>query len=373
MRLRCVSLLAFLLLSSITFGQEQTQEKTFEDGGVVFHYKPTLIYDFKPEMGYAREPVLARMPDGDLTCLHYTGGPKEPAPDNLVMITRSSDNGQSWSKPETLFEHPHRPVWGTEIFTGGEKPIAFIHTFHPATYYAEIQSFMTTTGDNGKTWSEPATIPGNGKNVSVRKGIVLESGDWVFPVYWIEAMGRWGWKTEGEPNPPFKPQIKGASGVLISSDQGKTFSIHGYVRTPDHWVWEPNIVEVAPNHLIMLGRCCQRLARSESRDGGRTWSETVLSDLPNPQSKIDFSIVEGRVVLIFNTDQRYRNRLELWVSDDGCKTWKKKVRLAESKRNSTQICYPHSLRDDQNQELLIACENGKKHWLLRVPYADFLD
>jgi predicted neuraminidase len=374
MKFSFASLLALIVFSSVAIGEE-----TFEDGGVIFNYKPTLIYDFKSENGYAREPVLARMPNGDLICFHYTGEPREPAQDNLVMISRSGDNGKTWSKPEILFEHPHRAVWATEIFTGGEKPIAFIHSFLAETIYSEIQSFMTTTDDNGHTWSDPVTIPGNGKNVSVRKGIVLENGDWVFPVYWHEVNGHWGWKSKGQDKPrPFKPQLEAASGVLISSDQGKTFSIHGYVEINKVWVWEPNVVEITPNHLVMLASCKDRLVRSESLDGGITWSEAVISDIPNPESKIDLSVIEGKVVLIFNSTGKTgwfnRNTLDLWVSNDGCKSWKKKICLAKTKpKAKTVFTYPHTVRDDKDRELIIACENARKHWIIRVPYTDFLD
>ena len=60
-------------------------------------------YKITHQEPYAREPVIRRMKDGTLICLVLTGGPKEPANDNVVKIMRSSDDGKTWSEPEILF------------------------------------------------------------------------------------------------------------------------------------------------------------------------------------------------------------------------------------------------------------------------------
>lgn len=64
---------------------------------------------------FAREPVLRRMADGSLVCLFLTGGPTEPHNDNHVVISRSLDDGCTWSVPEPLFSHRGRAVWATEL------------------------------------------------------------------------------------------------------------------------------------------------------------------------------------------------------------------------------------------------------------------
>ena len=75
---------------------------------------------------YAREPILRRMKDGSLVCTFLTGGPYEPHNDNVIAISRSEDDGVTWSKPETLFSHDNRGCWCTEIFTDCETPFTRI-------------------------------------------------------------------------------------------------------------------------------------------------------------------------------------------------------------------------------------------------------
>ena len=76
---------------------------------------------------FAREPVLRRMADGSLVCLFLTGGPTEPHNDNHVVISRSLDDGCTWSVPEPLFSHRGRAVWATELFVPPEgDPFAVV-------------------------------------------------------------------------------------------------------------------------------------------------------------------------------------------------------------------------------------------------------
>lgn len=59
-----------------------------------FYYKTSKILDVEGKYRYAREPVLRRMPDGSLISFALSGGLREPANDNIVLVTRSTDNGK---------------------------------------------------------------------------------------------------------------------------------------------------------------------------------------------------------------------------------------------------------------------------------------
>ena len=62
-----------------------------------FNYTANLILRAKPDFEYAREPLLRRMPNGDLVCVCLSGGKTEPANQNLVIISRSKDDGCTWT------------------------------------------------------------------------------------------------------------------------------------------------------------------------------------------------------------------------------------------------------------------------------------
>ncbi len=55
--------------------------------------------------GYAAFPDLCRLPNGELFCVFYSGYGHASTPNDKwpkggrIMAVRSSDNGQTWSKP----------------------------------------------------------------------------------------------------------------------------------------------------------------------------------------------------------------------------------------------------------------------------------
>ncbi|MCP4643651.1 MAG: exo-alpha-sialidase [bacterium] len=350
-------------------------------GGAVdpyqFAYPTTVIFKGQEPFKYGREPILRRMPDGSLACLIYSGGPSEPHDDNVTLITRSADDGTTWTPPEVLFSHKTRGVWSTELFTGGPDPCIFVHTFDAASHYAELRAYRSFTRDNGKTWSEPVSVPGGVNGVSVRQGIVLSDGTWVFPCYWQEVLGQWDWEKKGKEYGGHHGSWRFVSGVLRSADQGKSFTLHGNLRAGTN-LWEPAVVEIAPNRIVMLLRAdgAGAFYRAESNDGGRTWSAPELSDIPDPGAKMCLVRAGDAVVLLHNPNPnagwQNRNVLSLWVSRDGCKTWPTKLDLGRVRSEGRVLCYPHAFADTEQRLLYIACDGVFEHYLLKVPFDDFL-
>ena len=98
-----------------------------------------LIYDFS-EYGFAREPVIRRMPGGTLVCAFLTGGTAEPQNANVVMLSYSNDDGRTWTQPRTAVSHSERGCWATEIFTQTEHPFIAVHTYNTNSYKREHYS-----------------------------------------------------------------------------------------------------------------------------------------------------------------------------------------------------------------------------------------
>ena len=152
-----------------------------------FNYTANLILRAKPDFEYAREPLLRRMPNGDLVCVCLSGGKTEPANQNLVIISRSKDDGCTWSAPEIIFQHSERAVWATELFCHDNTVCLFLMTYYAPSRYRELILYRSFSIDNGETWSEPQSLPNGIISGSVRQGIVLSNGAWVFPIYWQEC------------------------------------------------------------------------------------------------------------------------------------------------------------------------------------------
>jgi predicted neuraminidase len=339
----------------------------------MFHFPNGLIMDAGPRFGYAREPVIGRMPDGSLISFALSGGPREPDNQNVVLVTRSRDDGVTWTAPEIAFQHGARGVWATELFVDGALPMLFVHTYDAACRYRELQTYVSRTTDSGLTWSEPESLPSGMRGISVRRGIVLSNGDWLFPVYWQETHGAWDWvKTQVEND--IGMQWPKHCGVMISSDKGESFRLAGDVSA-DWPLWENAVAEYAPGKMLMLIRAERSgvLYESRSEDYGRSWCPARPTGIPNPGAKIALFFLRDRLVLIHNPSRlgvsahRFRTPLALWTSLDAGDTWQERVLLASGE----PMFYPHPLVHHGAQQLEIACENDRRHYLVRVPFSAF--
>lgn len=328
-----------------------------------------LIWDFGAQ--YAREPVMRRMPGGDIVVTFLTGGPKEPHNENVVMMCRSSDDGRTWTRPETLFRHSRRGVWCTELFAEGTRPFMVVMTYNAECHYRELQTFRSFSDDGGKTWNEPVSFPSGLNGVTLRQGLVMSNGEWLFPLYWQEVRAEFDWQPDAPfSSRPFSNTWPFCCGVAVSGDGGETFQRYGYL-TNGSVLWEPNCVELENGHIVMLMRDNDRpfLARSDSFDYGRSWTPVRPTDIPNPNTKLTLLKVRGKTILInnFRSEFHDRTRLEIRVSEDGLNSFALTLPL---EKLDERWFYPHAFADEANETLYVAYENAREHRLARIHYAE---
>jgi len=141
--------------------------------------------------------------------------------------------------------------------------------------------------------------------------------------------------------------------------------------TPSIPFFENAIAELPDGRLAMLIRAdtTNRLWRTDSADGGRTWSEPHPTDIPNPGSKPRIiNLPDGRIVLFHNPSEKdysdlagdphkYRTPLAMWLSDDGMKTWAWKRTLVAAPKIAQ---YPDGFYDAASQTVYLAWEDGQR-------------
>ena len=90
-----------------------------------------------------------------------------------------------------------------------------------------------------------------------------------------------------------------------------------------------------------------RIATTTSHDGGETWSEVTLTDLPNNNSGIDaVTLNDGRHVLIYNPvsvkageEMGPRTPLAIAMSNDG-ENWYEITEIDETSDSKAELSYP---------------------------------
>jgi hypothetical protein len=292
--------------------------------------RTSIPYDGIKPNSMVCDTTLRLLPDGSWALFMLAGGDTEPSPDNYTGLTRSRDQGRTWTPLQTVdvgFPRSGKTIGQgpTELIVRGKRSTLYFST-HSHHWRNDWKSWVMHSDDNCRTWSNPEPIPGRLQNRTfLRNHIVTRDGRVMIPFqHYI------GPEDEASKPPLDRVLTNPRNGVLISADGGKSFTEHGNIRltTDDRYFgWaENNIVEFTDGRIGMIIRADKLggvLYYAESKDGGRTWPEfAVKSDIPNPGSKATLYGLGGdTVAILHNPNPAHRSPMALWISFDGMKTW----------------------------------------------------
>ncbi len=266
----------------------------------------------------ACDTTLRAMPDGSWVHVMLGGGDKEPHPRNGVFLQRSHDEGASWTEPKRLdFGFPRSgdtaAMVPTELMVHGGRCTLYFATHDGA--FGGWKTWSADSEDSCKSWGQPRPAPGRlHDRTFVRNHLVTRDGRVLLPFQHYVG----------------SPRQDPVNGVLMSEDDGKTWTEHGNIRLTDEpgyrgWA-ENNVVELLDGRIAMLIRADRLggvLHYAESTDGGKTWPEFATpTEIPNPGSKATLYGLGGdSVALLHNPNPKTRSPLALWISFDGMRTW----------------------------------------------------
>jgi sialidase-1 len=111
--------------------------------------------------GYAAFPDVCRLPNGGLFCVFYSGYGHVSQPTaawpkgGRIMAVRSSDNGQSWSKPVVVIDTDQDDRDPSVACLKDGTLLLNWFTPRPKN---QVVVLLARSTDNGKTWSEPLKL-----------------------------------------------------------------------------------------------------------------------------------------------------------------------------------------------------------------------
>ena len=246
--------------------------------------------------------TIAEVSPGGFLCAWF-GGTQEGAPD--VGIWLSTLTGDTWSPPRLVASDPEQPCWNPALLhtLAGETLLFYKAGPRPSNW----SGLLMRSADGGETWSEPEWLPAGILGPIKNKPVELASGDIVCGSS-VESWRLWACWCE------------------ITPDAGRTWSKHGPIGVPGkpYGIIQPAVLDLGGGHIRFLCRShgMRRIVCADSLDGGRTWADAFLTDLPNPGSGIDATrLADGRIALIYNHTTTDRTPLNVAVSEDGGDTW----------------------------------------------------
>jgi predicted neuraminidase len=266
-------------------------------------------------------PGIERARNGRLWATWYGGGPDE-GPDNYVVLVTSADNGRTWSS-ERLVIDPPGPIRAFDpcLWT---DPTGRLWLFWAQAHSwwdgrAGVWAVTTTNpGDESPRWSAPRRLC---DGIMMNKPTVLSTGEWLLPV----AM--WEMSTARVTDPAARHDPKGDTGtnVMVSTDQGKTWSRRGQARVPERTFDESMFVERQDGSLWVLVRTRYGIGESVSQDRGRNWAPGRPSIIPHVNSRFFIRrLKSGKLLLVRHNppaSNRQRSHLTAYLSDDDGVTW----------------------------------------------------
>ena len=238
----------------------------------------------------------------------YFGGSWEKAPDTAIWVSRK--RGQAWEYPRVAADIRGVPLWNPVLFRRNDGSIRLF--FKAGKEISEWKTYFSDSYDEGESFTPPAElVPGDdsgGRGPVKNKPIRLKNGAVLAPAS-LEAGGIWdcfvdisaddcvSW-TKSAPVPLRR--------VLLH--QGGSTDAQIIHRPYDpHLLFgrgmiQPTLWEDETGGVHMLCRTTSsRIFRSDSLDGGHTWSLAYDTGLPNNNSGIDACVLpDGALVLAYN-------------------------------------------------------------------------
>lgn len=235
-----------------------------------------------------------------------------------IIVRRSSDNGKTWSKIETVVDFPYGqsasdPSMIVDKVTN--KIFLFYNYMNLDTQKDIYCLHVVKSADNGKTWSKPVDITSqitkpewqkDFKFITSGKGIQTRSGKLLHTMV----------------------NLNSGLHLFGSDNHGKTWY---FINSPIQPADESKVVELADGTLMINARVNGKGVRyvHTSEDEGKTWETRSAPDLIDPgcnASIIRYTAVEdgfNKNRLLFSNAKSEKERVNMTVrvSYNEGKTW----------------------------------------------------
>jgi predicted neuraminidase len=369
-----------MLVGIAWYGPLLGQETAWKATPVV---REMLIFAEQPE--HAHGSSLVQLPNGDLLAAWFQGSGERTADDVRIMGARLPKGATQWTAPFLMADTPHLPDCNPVLFLNHENKLFLVWIAVQANRWEQsILRVRTTTDYAGKgapnwTWQDNILLkPDDAFASEVKKKL----GD--LPPHgtgWAEYAPSYdkmiaeaatdptkrsiGWMTRIKPLLlpnrrivlPLYSDGFNLSLMAISDDDGATWkpSLPLVGRGPI----QPSVVQKKDGTLVAYlrdsGDFPTRVQRSESKDGGYTWSAATKTDIPNAASVELLVLRDGRWAFVGNDQNGDRTQLALFLSEDEGNTWRWKTYLEHDPPGGGGYSYP----------CLIQAPDG----LLRITYS----
>jgi len=332
-----VSIIFCLGLTGIVFSAEIPIQKVFDKSD--------------PGGNYKHPASITELDNGDLYLSFYGGGGEYDA-DTADWAARLKKGETQWSTPKIIADTPFISDGNPVVW---QAPDGLVWLFYVVRYgetWSDSKIFAKVSFDGAETWSDSMLLAGERGMMVRSQPIVLNNGDYLLPIY--HETGEDRELVAADTSCLF---LRCAKGTKTWEETGRIYAKIGCLQ--------PSVVQLSDDHLLTYMRRGGGYTedwkaytfKSESFDGGQTWSEAIDTEFPNPNAAIDLiKLQSGRLLLVYNDSFIDRNPLSLAISEDNGKTWPYCRVLIDKNRD---YAYPYAIQTKDGKIHLIFTSHSR--------------
>jgi len=298
---------------------------------------------------YKHPASITQLANGDLYLAYYTGS-GEYATDTAVYGARLPQGQTQWTgtpnakdrvwepaTPVPIADTPFRSEGNPVVWQAPDGPVwlFYVIRYGPTWSTSLIQAKISR--DGARTWSDPMLVTMTQGMMVRSRPLALPNGDILLPAY-----HETGHDTEMVGPDSCSLFFRWDTRLHTWTETNRIHSRIGNIQ--------PAVAPITDGYLVCYcrrggdysGRPDGRIVRSESHDGGRTWSEGKETEFRNPNAAVEFlRLQSGNLLLIFNDSTEDRTPLTAVLSTDGDKTYPYRRNLIEGPGD---YAYPYAIQ-----------------------------
>jgi predicted neuraminidase len=298
--------------------------------------RETIFGPETPTGPYKHPACLTELANGDFY-LVYFGGAGEYATDTAVFGARRRAGASSWSRPVPIARDPIRSVGNGVVWQAPDGLVWLFYVVRDGETWSTSRIQFKTSRDNAETWSDASMLALDAGMMVRSRPIVLSDGAYLLPAY--HETGHDAERVGADSTSVF---FRFDSPARRWSESGRVRSAGGNIQPAIATLDDGRLVAYCRRGGDYDPKTIGHIVRSESRDGGRSWSEGRDSAFPNPNAAVEFiRLANGHLLLVYNDSMTDRTPLTAALSTDQDQTYGARRNVAEGK---DAFAYPIALQ-----------------------------
>ena len=285
---------------------------------------------------YKHPASIEELAGGDLYIAYY-GGDGEYADVTAVYGMRKKNGEHKWSQPRIIADTPFYSDGNAVVWQAPDGLVWLFYVCRFGDTWSTSRIKAKISRDGAHTWSDSFFVALDEGMMVRSRPLLLNDGDYLLPVY-----HETGHDTE-------RVGPDSTSLFLRFDPKAKKWSPSAHIRSAKGNI-QPSVVQLSDKDLVAY---CRRgggygpgsegyIVRSESHDGGKTWSEGRDTTFFNPNAAIDFlKLRNGHLLLVYNNSGVDRTPLTAAISTDRDKTYPHRRDIAVGDHD---YAYPYAIQ-----------------------------